>query len=85
MAVADISPAEAVGRAIADANNQLWIAMSESLQDEFRRFGAVAIKAYLDTVNPESVAMTISKNTYQAAWGECERAAAAVIGTMRVP
>lgn len=84
MAVADISPAEAVGRAIADANNQLWSAMPESLKAQFRTFGGVAIKAYLDTVNLESVAMTINKNTYQAAWGECERAAAAVIGTMRV-
>lgn len=78
------SPAEAVGRAIADANNQLWTAMPESLQDEFRRFGAVAIKAYLDTVSLDGVTRIISENTYQAAWGECERAAAAVVGSMRV-
>lgn len=82
--MSEISPAEAVGRAIADANNQLWSAMPESLREEFRKFGAVAIKTYLDTVSLEGVAKTISDNTYQAAWGECERAAAAVIGSMRV-
>lgn len=83
MAVADISPAEVVGRAIADANNQLWIAMSESLHDEFRKFGAVAIEAFLSTVRVDDITRVISDATFQASWGECERAAAAVAKGLR--